>query len=210
MNSVTICYVLCSFALLMLLVACSSKATPTVVPTPELPDALELKSALLSASDVGSGWVLFTIDDKNGVFDLPCGYTPPDTRYVRVTEILTQDAPVARMSETVAAFHQGQAQGWMNDAQSGSVCTHFDGPGPQGTPIATTVEPLTLAPLGDQFFGYRLTTEFGGTKYVSETAFIREGDVILEVGESANGNSADDQFSSLEQQALDKLQANPF
>ncbi|MGA7670655.1 MAG: hypothetical protein WBW04_09555 [Nitrolancea sp.] len=210
MNSVMICYLLCCFALLMLLVACSSKASPTVVPTPQLPDTLELKSALLSASDIGTGWVLQTVDDKNGVLDLPCGNTPPDTRYVRVTEIFTQDTTRSRLSETIAAFHQGKATEWMDDAQAGTGCTPLDGTDPHGTPIATTVEPLTLEPLGDQSFGYRMTTNYAGVSYVSELAFIRQDDVILEVGESINADSENDQMNSLEQQALDKLQANPF
>ncbi len=210
MNSVTICYLLCCFALLMLLVACSSKASPTIVPTPVLPDALELKSALLTASDVGSGWVLQTVDDKNGVLDLPCGNTPPDKRYVRVTETLVQDTTRSRLSETIAAFHQGMAKEWMDAAQVGTGCTPDGGTDPHGTPIATTVEPLTLAPMGDQSFGYRMTTKYAGVSYVTDMAFIRQGDVVLEVGESKYGTASDGQISTLEQQALDKLQANPF
>jgi len=209
MNSVMICYLLCCFALLMLLVACSSKASPTAAPTPVLPDALELKSALLTASDVGSGWVLQTVDDKNGVLDVPCGDPPPDTRYVRVTEILTQDVTRSRLSETIAAFHQGKAREWMDAAQVGTGCTPVESTDPQGTPIATTVEPLALEPLGDQSFGYRMTTNYAGVSYVSELAFIRKGDVILEVGESNYGIAAV-QLSALEHKALDKLQANPF
>ena len=197
---------LLAVGILVVLSACSGKSTPAITPTPTLPYVKDLQSALLGLSDLPSGWVSLPGSSSNELSPPICDMMLPDVRMVAATAVFQTDSG-AHLSETIAALHPGDAEQWLTALQDGPSCNQINEGENLGTPITAQVTLPAYPAMGDQSFSLRITSDFGGGRYVSDVIYVRAGDFIIQLGTVTIG-SADTNFTtSLVQKAIDRLRA---
>lgn len=192
-------------AVLLMLTACGD-GTPTRMPTPTLPNAEDLQSALLTLSDLSAGWTSLPDSSSTQLSTLDCGAILPDVRQVAATARFETERG-GHLSETIAAFHPGEAEQWLTALQAGTTCTSLNEGENQGTPIAAHVAPLSFPATGDQSFSLKLTTDFGAGRYETDVVCVRVGDFIIQLGTTTVEGADPNLTTSMVQKALDRLRA---
>jgi hypothetical protein len=192
--------ILCAFT------ACSGRSTPSSTPTPSLPYAQDLRFALLKLSDLPPGWANQPSSSSSKLSPLDCGETPPDVQQVTATAEFQTDSGTP-LSETIAAFHPGDAEQWLTALQAGTTCDQVSEGDIQGTPITAQITRPAYPPMGDQSFSIRATTDVASGTYVTDVIYVRVGDFIIQLGTVTVGKPDPTLTASLVQKALDALQA---
>jgi hypothetical protein len=195
-----------ALTLLMVLTACGSKRTPTPVPTPGLPYVEDLQAALLTTSDLPAGWTAQPVRTSNELSTLPCGQTLPDVQMLTATATF-QTANGAHLSESLAAYHPGDAEMWLTALQTGPACAMVNEGEYQGTPIVARVTQPDAPALGDQSFALRLISDGPSGTLMTDLVYVRIGDFILQIGDTTVGAADSDLTATIVQQAVLDIQA---
>jgi len=195
-----------ALTLVTLLIACGGKRTPTPVPTPGLPYVEDLQAALLTTADLPAGWVAQPGSTSNELSTLPCGDALPDLRMVTATATF-QSSNHSRISESLAAFHPGDAAKWLTSARDSATCTEVNEGDYQGTPIVGHVTQPATPAFGDESFALRLTSGVPSSTYVSDIVCVRIGDFVLQIGDTTVGEAVPELTTTIVKQAILDFQA---
>lgn len=198
-----------ALTLVLLLTACSGKRTLTPVPTPTLPYIEDLQAALLTTSDLPSGWMAQPGSTSNELSTLPCGSELPDVRMVTASAAF-ETADGEHVSESLAAFHPGDAETWLTALRNGPACDVVNEGDYQGTPIVAHVTQPSTPALGDQSLALRLTSDSPVGTLNTDLVYVRIGDFILQIGDTTIGAPDPDMTTSIVQQAILDFQAARF
>jgi hypothetical protein len=191
------------FMLVLVFNACGGTRTPTPVPTPTLPYGEDLQAALLTTSDLPSGWIAQPGSTSNELDTLSCGrtLTLPNVRMVTASEsFVTADG--GHLAEAIAAFHPGDAERWLTALEDGPQCGGVDVGEENGTPMVGLVMQPAFPQMGEQSYSLRLTIDGPTTSYFTDLLYVRIGDFIIQLGNTILGKPNPTQTTQFVQQAI--------
>lgn len=179
-----------------------SVATPIVTsadtPVAGLESEAELKTKLLTLSDMPVGWTTApsTPDDKSSPL---CGHPGASgIDQVRATADYKKSDLGPFVSETLATFHKGDAARWLTEFRAKFTCTTDTISGNDGTPTTFQYAPLSFPKIGDDTYALRMTTDTGLLgSIVIDAVYVRVGDRVI--------NILNTQFGSVDSELTQKL-----
>jgi hypothetical protein len=118
-----------------------------------------------------------------------------------------QTANGAHLSESLAAYHPGDAETWLTALRNGPACAVVNEGEYQGTPIVARVTQPDAPALGDQSFALRLTSDGPSGTLMTDLVYVRIRDFILQISDSEVGAADPGLTTAIVQQAVLDFQA---
>jgi hypothetical protein len=202
-----------------MLVGCNhAPTTPASTPTPTIPTSSDLQRALLSTTDLPSGWSVLATADRNSLSTSPCAASILPPRHVEATVVFQQPDAQLELFETIAAFDSGTAKQWMDALQQFTDCQQTRNVSIQGTPstVKSDFAPLPLASIGDQTLALHVnsvTTQPGTPSSDAESGdtdlvYVRVGDDVVQIWNYRVSNAGAISTTSIVEKAVDKLKSS--
>lgn len=184
-------------------------ATPTPKPSKGLPTTDQLKTALLTLSDMPTGWTTSDQTGSDNSSSSMCGATPTPTSSDETTVSVdfqrSQLGPF--LTEQINAVPSGQMKKVFDKIKNSLSCTSWTEPDSEGTPTTYQLSPLSFPKMGDDTFAFRMSGGSGIFTFEADAVYIRVGDSIITIANVAVGSVNSDLTESIAQKAVDKLQA---
>ncbi len=182
----------------------SSNADTTIIAQSASPSSVDLKSVLLSSSDLPQGW---SVSEQSGsilTFTF-CGMSLEQRQLSDASRQFQQAATGSYLLETISLYRPGEARSWMNATQGTLECKQWDQSLNDGTSQKYEIAALTFPQLGDQSMAYKVSGNSGDATFEFDVAFIRRGDYVLEVGHIGQSPLDMSLLANVSKTALQKL-----
>jgi hypothetical protein len=191
-------------------------STPTETPTavPEPIDEEDLSEALLTISDMPTGWTTSPPDeeeesaDEGETFTTVCNVELPRRSLTQVKAEFQKSQLGPFLQHTITAYPPGEAELFLEDfIDAANSCTEWT-TAEDDQQFTWRLAPLSFPNLGDETFAIRTSTELELLGLMEiDTIYIREADVIINIAHMAIGISGIDseQTEVFARLAIEKL-----
>ena len=184
-------------------------ATPTPQPSKGLPTSDQLKTALLTLSDMPTGWTTSDQTGSDSSSSSMCGATPTPTSSDETTVSVdfqkSQLGPF--LTEQIVVVLSGQMKTAFDQIKNSLSCMSWTEPDSEGTPTTYQLSPLSFPKMGDDTFAFRMSGGSGMFTFEADAVYIRVGDSAITIANVAVGSVDSDLTASIAEKAVDKLRA---